>query len=113
VLEFKVLESHLRPAMKDKCLYCKSKVGGYHLDTCVFICKKVKVRCTIEYEISCPYHWTKHDIEFHRNEGSWCSDNMLNELENLSEKNGCLCYFASYEVIDNLEDKEPFIEEDK
>ena len=111
MLGFIVLESHLRPALAGKCFYCKSHVGAYHLDDCILIQKKVKVRCVIEYEISCPYSWSKHDIEFHRNEASWCSDNMISELENLSIVDGCLCYKATYEVIGSVDDKEPFIEE--
>jgi hypothetical protein len=85
-------------------------VGEFHLDDCVLIEKKIKVRCTIEYEISVPYCWDKQRIEFHRNEGSWCSDNLISELTQLSETEGCLCYCATYEVIESVDGKEPFIE---
>lgn len=33
------------------------------------------------------------------NEGSWCFDNVLEELNNLSNRAGCLCSFSNAEYI--------------
>lgn len=91
-----------RPAgNKGECFYCQHEVGDFHHPTCVLVKKKVKVRAVIEYEIEVPAHWTREQIEFHRNLSSWCSSNMLNELEELAESKGCLCPYVKYECHDD------------
>lgn len=112
MMAFQVLEAHTRPALKGECFYCHEKVGENHLDDCVYICKKVRVKCVVEYEITCPAFWTKERIEYHRNEGSWCSDNFINELAIVSEKEGCLCHSTVFEVIDMMDGEKPFIDEE-
>jgi hypothetical protein len=62
--------------------------------------KMVRVRMTVEYEVEVPASWDRHMIEFHRNEGSWCSDNALYELEKLAEDKGCLCHAMWFECLD-------------
>lgn len=82
-----------------RCFYCSEPVGGWHKADCVRFTKKVMVRAIIEYEIEVPDFWQKENIEFHRNEGSWCTDNMLDELEALSESEGCLCHCVRFEAL--------------
>lgn len=90
----------MRPASdKKQCFYCQQPIGAEHKDDCVLLRKKVKVRMTVEYEVSVPAHWQKSDVEFHRNDGSWCADNALDELKKLSESEGCLCHAASFEYL--------------
>lgn len=89
--EYIVTEKAKRPASPvDECFYCHQPVGGYHDSECVLIQRKVTVRMTIEYDVSVPAKWGKEDIEFHRNESSWCSTNAIGELEEIT-KDGCLC----------------------
>jgi hypothetical protein len=63
--------------------------------------QKFKVRLTVEYEVEYPNDFDKYDVEFHRNESSWCAGNALKELEAI--KNGtssCICGLASFDVIE-------------
>lgn len=85
----------------DECFYCRQPMGNLHLGTCPIPSKKVKVRLTIEYEIDVPIYADKTDIEFQRNEGSWCGSNCIQELEELEKEIGCLCPVATYELIDD------------
>jgi hypothetical protein len=85
-----------RPAgQNDHCFYCKQRIGTPHKETCVIVVKTVKVRYTIELEIEVPYFWDQHNIEFHRNEGSWCANNCVQDIEayivKLDTSNSCLC----------------------
>ena len=91
-MKFTVTEKAMRPVSDAKeCYYCHKRLGSFHEDHCVLINKKVKIRMTIEYEVSVPNHWKKNDVEFHRNESSWCAGNAIEELSKLSGENGCLC----------------------
>jgi len=53
------------------------------------VCRKrtVVIRYTIEVTTDVPESWTPEDIEFHRNESSWCANNIVAELEAAY----CLC----------------------
>lgn len=97
---FKVLASHLRPANKKQCFYCRAYLGTDHKTDCVIITKTVKVRAIVEYMITVPNCWSKKDIESHRNGGSWCADNMLTELNQVITDDECLCNAVTYEVVD-------------
>lgn len=90
-----------RPAAKGSgvCFYCHRAIGDRHDATCVLWTHRVKVRVTIDYEVDVPYSWTKEIVEFHRNEGSWCASNVLNELENVEEEIGCLCPASKFEYL--------------
>lgn len=100
-MNFIVTSEAMRPASPDsrQCFYYQQPINQPHKQTCVLIKKKVLVRMTVEYEIEVPASWNKQMIEFFRNEGSWCSDNALNELENLSEDKGCLCSVMEFECL--------------
>ncbi len=106
-----VKDEDVRPARQDgTCFYCRQELGTAHKEECVIWTKKVKVRVTVEYEIEVPRKWTKENIEFHRNEGTWCADNMVAELEGVmgsswdseEEYRPCLCGAVKYEVIDEI-----------
>lgn len=98
-------DNGIRPAgPQDQCLYCHQKVGKPHEKDCVILERKVKVRYSYEVEIEVPWYWDIDQIEFHRNEGSWCADNSLQELENMTEKD-CLCRVFNCEVLEIPESK--------
>jgi hypothetical protein len=66
----------------------------------VLVVKTVRVRLTAEYDVTVPAHWDADKIEFHRNESSWCADNLVSEIETLQEQSpGCLCETVSFECI--------------
>lgn len=97
---FQVTEAAQRPARMDgSCFYCHQKIGESHRDDCVLIAKNVKVRMTVEYEVKVPASWSSYDIEFHRNDSSWCCGNAIRELEKLNE-NGCICGITHFDCID-------------
>lgn len=87
-----------------KCIYCSAGVGEQHTDDCVCRLRTVVVRMTIEYVIDVPESWTASDIDFHRNESSWCSNNANHELRKLFEHIekddvSCLCGTTRFEYM--------------
>jgi len=109
-MTFYVTEKAMRPASdKRRCFYCLAPIGDEHKQDCVLVKKKVTVQMKISYEITVPASWEKHQIEFQRNDGSWCADNAISELEEIAEKEGCLCNRAEFEYIGG--DSKPFLDE--
>lgn len=97
---FKVTKDAMRPASdQPQCFYCQRAIGNDHQSDCVLISKTVKVRAIIEYDVRVPSDWDKAQVEFHRNDGSWCADNMIGELEEAVEANHCLCGIVRFEMI--------------
>lgn len=113
--KFIVTRGAMRPASNSEhCFYCRQELGEEHLDTCVLINKKVRVRMTIEYDIQVPASWDEFDILSHRNEGSWCADNAAHELvqsieERRDNDEGCFCNDVVYDYIGN--ESEAFLNE--
>lgn len=84
-----VKEDDVRPARPDgTCFYCRQALTMPHELDCVIRSKRTKIVAEITYEIEIPASWTEEDVLFHRNEGTWCSSNMIQELENIDT---CLC----------------------
>ena len=110
---FIVTEKAQRPGgagIRDgQCFYCGQSIGQEHKKNCVLVKRKCKVRVTIEYEVWAPAHWEKDDIEFHRNESSWCASNLMRELDELDDKDGCLCPAATFEFVEHT--SEPYLDE--
>ena len=105
-----VTSKAMRPASaKEQCFYCQQPIGQPHKDDCVMIVKRVKVRMVVEYEVEVPAYWSGEQIEFHRNQGSWCADNAIEELEALSESQKCLCHHAHFQYIRDT--SEPYLKE--
>ncbi len=113
--EFTVTPAACRPVqtVKDRCFYCKQMIGSAHKAECVLVKKKVVVRLIMEYEVSVPADWAPDQIEFHRNESSWCADNLVDELAALAESqdgNGCLCGCAKFAFV--RDNGAPYLSED-
>lgn len=109
--QFIVTDKARRPAIdRPVCFYCLRPVGSPHKGDCVLIKKKVLIRMTVEYEISVPASDYKGEIEFHRNESSWCADNAFDELEALRDKHGCLCHVAKFTCLRDT--GEPYLDEE-
>src|SRR5262245_5662300 len=95
-----VNDDELRPAGKpEECYYCKQKIGTPHGSRCVCVTKRVRLRYSYEVKVDIPHFWTVDDIEFHRNESSWCADNSLDDLEKMKGQHGCLCHVFSAEFL--------------
>jgi hypothetical protein len=96
-----VTEKAQRPARMDgSCFYCRQNIGDNHNDDCVLIHKKAIVEMKVRYEVSIPDFWTEGDVLFHRNESSWCSTNMLSEIDNLA--GDCICDIVSCTGVEIL-----------
>lgn len=82
-----------RPAGRpDECFFCHVAVGSTHKPDCVLRLKTVMMRYSFEIPVLVPEFWPDETTMFHRNEGSWCANNALTELQGVVEtKVGCLC----------------------
>lgn len=100
-IDWPVIETHgPRPAGKpNECFYCYRRLGEQHAEECVMRQRPVVVRMTVEYIVAVPESWDAHSIEFHRNDGSWCADNALAELESIGGVLGCLCNLIEYAYV--------------
>ena len=112
-MSFIVTEKAERPLGKPgRCFYCHREIGEPHEETCTLVRKKVLVRLTVDYEVVVAAGSTKEEVEFHRNDSSWCMSNAINELQELFGDKGkdCLCPHATFEWLGN--ESEPYLDED-
>ncbi len=91
--------SSIPPAATDLniCFWCKAAIGTPHKESCGHVIRRAKIRVTLEYEVN--VHGggdpdAVQQFEFRRNEGSWCANNIISELQDVSESSGCLCNHA-------------------
>ncbi len=63
--------------------------------------KTVRIRMVVEYDISVEDGLSDADIEFNRNDGTWCANNAITELAEIFEADdaACMCPVARFEVI--------------
>lgn len=93
-------EDDARPAGKPgECFYCNRKFGEGHGPDCVVPQRTVVLKYTVTLVQSVPANWTPHDIEFHRNDGSWCGNNLLGDLDHQVQEDHCLCSQVSVEFV--------------
>jgi len=80
----------IRPAgPPDECLYCRQKVGQPHGPDCVTVKKLVEFKVDVRlsdgvkftglWQCEVPHSWDEHMMDFHKNESSWCSNNIMHE----------------------------------
>ena len=104
----RVTEDHgPRPAgQPDQCFYCGQALGQEHKPDCVMRKRTVVLQFTVEMTVEVPEFWTPEQIEFHRNESSYCSGNVVGELSAA----GCLCSTSHFEFLReaNEEDDKKF-----
>ena len=65
------------------------------------------VRMIVEYPVMYSEDFDISNVDFHRNESSWCCDNALEELQdftNDNDKSGCLCNRTKFEVIKEVKE---------
>lgn len=73
-----------------ECIYCKSPRGQEHSPGCVCVKKTVVLDMTIRYVAEVPDLWTQEDIEFHFNDSTHCTSNVLDKIMDQSD-DGCVC----------------------
>lgn len=96
-------ENGPRPAGRpDRCFYCGHALGDRHKDDCVCVVRHVRIRLTVEYNVEVPADWDEGMILFHRNEGTWCASNFIDELDKRfgDESDACMCGAAHIDVIE-------------
>ena len=98
-------DNGIRPnGQPDECFYCQQKVGQPHKIDCIILTRTVKVKYSFDIEIEVPYSWNAEDIEFHRNDGSWCANNALKELNKFAKKidieGECFCNYFKAKVLE-------------
>lgn len=98
----------IRPAgAPDRCFYCGGVVGSCHSHECVMVVNCVRYEILYKgkrigtYDTDDPVSFGRGSMEFRRNEGGWCTDNMLDEgtcnIDNealwadAQRGNGCMC----------------------
>ncbi|WP_099467829.1 hypothetical protein [Konateibacter massiliensis] len=102
-----VTESSTRPAGKpDRCFYCGQLIGEQHKEDCVIRSKTVVVDFTFRTVLSVPECWDEEQICLHYNDGSWCADNILSELDGRSEKMGCNCDIYKAKFIRDADERD-------
>lgn len=109
--DWTITETSARPmGNQDECFYCKTRIGKQHKEDCVIRSKTMVMNFTIRTVISVPEFWDDDQIEFHYNNGSWCADNLLRELQARSDDSRCMCGITEAKVIRdaNSEDEEEY-----
>lgn len=103
--ELCTLDNGPRPAgPPDSCFYCNAPLDTLHVEGCVLRQKVVMVRMSAEFPITVPQHWEAGDIEFHRNESTWCTSNVIEELDRLAEEfESCLCGMVKFQYAGDFE----------
>ena len=87
----------------EKCFYCTGALGGQHDEQCVILQRPVRVRITFEIVVAVPRSHTKEQLEFHWNDSSWCTDNIMNDLARYSEsRERCLCPVSTFEYLEDV-----------
>jgi len=103
--EYVVTAAAQRPAREDgTCFYCNVPIGGFHKQDCVLIHKRMSVRLIIEYEAEVPAHWTAEQANRYRNDGTWCKDNAMRDVERYMEAKGrmCVCSMARLDYYEDV-----------
>jgi hypothetical protein len=116
----------IRPAGEpDRCLYCGARIGEPHGRDCVVVTKLVRYAVLMDgqkvgvYRRYDPHSWDTQQMEFHKNEGSWCTDNAIEDgIEWVSpEARGrveaamgdhCACNVLKFRM-EAVEDDGPFV----
>lgn len=64
---------------------------------------KKTVRIVINLPMEFPEEWDNEMIEFHLNESSYCCNNIIRDLGEYTEKNGCICSITHCKVISDAD----------
>lgn len=66
--------------------------------------KRVKIRISFEIETIEPSNFSKEDIEFRYNQGSWCADNAIDMILQQQKKDSCLCKSCKVEYVETIQE---------
>lgn len=96
----RIVQPDTRPGGDKRCFYCEAPVGSPHRESCVCFLKTLVVRLTVDVVISSPVSHEANIVEFaYSGEGSYCSDNIMDDLATAAERMGCSCGFFEATVL--------------
>ena len=97
---WEVKDYGIRPAgSPNHCFYCSAVKGDEHKVDCVIRSRTIVMKMEVEMVLKVPEDWDKKQCEFHRNEGSWCSSNIIDELKRMDNELGCLCENTKFKFL--------------
>ena len=64
---------------------------------------KKTIRIIINLPMDFPEEWDDEMIEFHLNESSYCCNNIIRDISEYTEKNGCICPITHCKVISDAD----------
>ena len=80
-----------RPAGKvGECFYCWQPIGAEHAADCVIQQRTIVCRIIVDVIRDVPNDWDRHIIEWRINKGSYCANNVINDLSLITEDH-CFC----------------------
>lgn len=90
----------IRPAGKPtQCFYCGIEKGGIHKEGCVIRKRTIVMEMKINIVMDVPEDWDEAMCNFHKNEGTWCANNILHDLNAMKERMNCLCDVAEFKYL--------------
>jgi len=97
---FPVTQEAVRPVGEpDKCYLCGVPLEEQHKQGCVFRERTVIIELKCNLLVSVPEDWDAQMVEFHFNESSYCTSNLIGELQLLDKRTGCICPFSEVSFI--------------
>lgn len=98
--DWTVGEHGIRPAGdSNKCFYCGRERGKQHKKDCVIRSRTIVMKMEIEIPMDVPESWDKNMCEFHKNESSWCANNIIPVIDKLADDHGCICGLARFTFL--------------
>lgn len=102
-----VNESDTAPAgMPNQCFWCKREIGKEHDLGCSRVQRAVKIRFSVELIVDVPRSWDAAMIEFHRNDSSWCANNILPDIERHCSSDRCICPVSEIKYVGEATEEE-------
>ena len=96
-----VTKDATRPAIgyMNECYICGAVLGEEHKQGCVFRKRTIIIEVKINLLVSVPEDWDTEMVEFHFNESSYCSSNLIDELKSLRKRVNCICPFTEITFV--------------
>lgn len=100
-MQLPITNDGVRKDTLDHYLYCRAYTpeGEEHASDCVLRKRTVVLEMRVRYVAEVPADWTQDDILFHRNDGSFCLDNDLDQIAGETSVKGAPCLCARRGVV--------------
>lgn len=84
---------------RSSCFYCGENIGSTHKEECIMRRRTIVMEMKVEIVIDVPEIWDEYMCDFHHNESSWCSSNIIENLKHMDKAMGCLCDVTEFKYI--------------